>query len=54
MLAAYNLAYLSTVRHNQTVCPQLIPLHKRKSTEYNYRIIHWLMTYIPFTTLVGL
>jgi len=54
MLAADNLPRLCTVWHIQTVCPQLSPAHKRKSTEYNYSVIHWLMSYTAFTMLADL
>ena len=54
MPTAYNLPGLWTVQHNQTVCPQLSPTHKRKSTEYNYSVIHWLMSYMAFTMLTDL
>ena len=55
MLAAYKLPAevfysLCTVWHTQTVCPQLSPAHKRKNTEYNYSVIHWLMFYIVSIT----
>jgi len=33
MLATYNLPGFGIVQHTQTVCPQLSPAHKRKSTE---------------------
>jgi hypothetical protein len=33
------------------VCPQLCPAHKRKSGEYNYSVIHRLMSHIVFTML---
>jgi hypothetical protein len=54
MLAAYNLPGLCTVWHTQTVCPHLSPAHKRKSKEYNYSVIHRLMSYIAFTMLTDL
>ena len=59
MLATYNLPAevfynLCPVQHTQTVCPQLRPAHKRKSTEYNYCVIHWLMTYTVFTMLANM
>jgi hypothetical protein len=51
MLAAYNLTGCCTVAHSD--CPQLMrPAHERKSTEYNYSVIHcnyhanWFVTHI--------
>ena len=43
-----------TVQHPENVCPQLSPAHKRKSTEYNYSVIHCLMSYIVSTMLSDL
>jgi hypothetical protein len=54
VLAAYNLTGCCTVRHTQTVCPQLSPAHETKSAEYNYSVIHWLMSYIVITMLTDL
>jgi len=59
MLAAYNLPAevfysLCTVWHTHTVCQQLSLAHKTKSTEYNYSVIHWLMSYIVFAMLTDL
>jgi hypothetical protein len=38
----------------QAVCPQMSPAHKRKSTEYNYTVFHWLMYCTVFTMLADL
>jgi len=51
MLAAYNFSGLCTVWHTQTVCQQPSPAHKRKGTEYNYSVIHWLMSHITLSML---
>jgi hypothetical protein len=54
MMAAYNLPGLCNVRHIQPLSPQPIPAYKRKSTEYNYSVIHWLISYIAFTMVADL
>ena len=49
MFATHNLPaeYLyspCTAQRTQNVCPQHSTAHKRKITEYDYRVIHWLMS----------
>jgi hypothetical protein len=54
MLAAFSITGCCTVKHTQTVCPQLSPAQESKSTERNYSVIHWLMSYIVITMLTDL